>query len=132
MAFLLQDLLGLGAKSLQTGNSLDCEIRRRRFWACYVMHCHTEHEKLAQFEPKGDILTLPLPWLDEDFAAGVSRHPQISLSSEESDNAIFTSLIMGSTFWSVTSPAPLCKTATKFSGGHPYRPCSSILKRAYM
>ncbi|KAI3316836.1 hypothetical protein HD806DRAFT_541813 [Xylariaceae sp. AK1471] len=111
-AFLVQDLLGLGPKSLQTGNLLECEIRRRRFWACYVMHCHTEPGKVLQFGPKGDILTLPLPWSDRDFDAGVSQHPQISLSSEESDGSVFAVLIKATSFWSsVSSLLNGCETS---------------------
>ncbi|KAI8947499.1 hypothetical protein F4801DRAFT_582324 [Xylaria longipes] len=97
-AFLLLDLLGLGPKSLLTENSLQSEIRRRHFWACYIMHCHTT-EKGAQFKLEGNTSTIPLPWPDEDFDAGLARHPQVSLDSEESNGSVFAELIKATTIW---------------------------------
>ncbi|KAI1815135.1 hypothetical protein GGS20DRAFT_361908 [Poronia punctata] len=104
-AFLLPDILGFGPN--KTANSLESEIRRRRFWACYIMHAHTGGGN-TQFEAKGDVLTLPLPWSDEDFEAGISRRPRhISLSSEEiddHDSSLFAVFIKATTFWqSVTT-----------------------------
>ncbi|KAI0390890.1 hypothetical protein F5Y17DRAFT_442748 [Xylariaceae sp. FL0594] len=101
-AFLLPDILGLGPKAVQGANSLEAEVRRRYFWACYVMHAHTA-EKSPRFEPRGSVLTLPLPWSDEDFSEGVCRRPQIpSLSSPggESDGSLYACLIRATTFWS--------------------------------
>ncbi|KAI8633487.1 hypothetical protein F5Y19DRAFT_243861 [Xylariaceae sp. FL1651] len=98
-AFQCQDIRGLGPRSLQTDNTLESEIRRRHFWACYIMHCHTA-ERGAQFEPKGDILNLPLPWPDEDFEAGVSRRPPANLNSKGSDGEVFSEFIKGTTIWS--------------------------------
>ncbi|KAI0454672.1 hypothetical protein F5B21DRAFT_504148 [Xylaria acuta] len=97
-AFLLLDLLGLGPKSLYTENSLQSEIRRRHFWACYVMHCHTS-EKGAQFKLEGDTSKLPLPWSDEDFDTGLARNPPVSLDSEESNGSVFAELIKATTIW---------------------------------
>ncbi|KAI0195222.1 hypothetical protein EV127DRAFT_332779 [Xylaria flabelliformis] len=97
-AFLLLDLLGLGPKSVLTENSLQSEIRRRHFWACYIMHCHTS-EKGAQFKLEGETSTLPLPWPDEDFDAGLARHPQISLDSEERHGSIFAEFIKATAIW---------------------------------
>jgi len=94
----MPDLLGLGPKRLQTANSLEAEIRRRHFWACYAMHAHTA-EKSSHFEAKGNVLTLPLPWCDKDFDDGVCRRPQISLSSGENESSIYPSLIKATTFW---------------------------------
>ncbi|KAI0814108.1 hypothetical protein GGR55DRAFT_634031 [Xylaria sp. FL0064] len=96
-AFLLLDLLGLGPKSCQIDSSLESEIRRRRYWACYVMHCHT-FDNSTQFELKGDLLQLPLPWLDEEFDAGVGALSQVTLSSERS-GGIFAELIKAGTIW---------------------------------
>ncbi|KAI1742408.1 hypothetical protein F4680DRAFT_463892, partial [Xylaria scruposa] len=97
-AFLLLDLLGLGPKSLFTQNSLQSEIRRRHFWACYIMHCHTS-EKGAQFKLEGETSTLPLPWPDEDFDTGIARHPQVSLDSEERHGSIYAEFIKATAIW---------------------------------
>ncbi|KAI1421451.1 hypothetical protein F5Y12DRAFT_705530 [Xylaria sp. FL1777] len=97
-AFLVWDLLGLGPKARQIENSLEPEIRRRRFWACYIMRCHTSDND-AQFEPKGDLLKLPLPWPDADFDVGMAGPPHVSLSSQGSSDSIFAELIKASTIW---------------------------------
>ncbi|KAI0487018.1 hypothetical protein F4859DRAFT_324250 [Xylaria cf. heliscus] len=97
-AFLLLDLLGLGPKSVHAENSLQSEIRRRHFWACYVMHCHTS-EKGAQFKLEGDASKLPLPWPDENFDAGLAEPSQMSLDSEESNGSVFAELIKATTIW---------------------------------
>ncbi|KAI0425589.1 hypothetical protein F5Y09DRAFT_321428 [Xylaria sp. FL1042] len=97
-AFLLLDLLGLGPKSHQIENALESEIRRRRFWACYVMHCHTS-DNGAEFGPKGVVRKLPLPWPDEEFDAGVGAPSQASLSSEGSGGGVFAELIKAATIW---------------------------------
>ncbi|KAI0554749.1 hypothetical protein F4679DRAFT_524756 [Xylaria curta] len=97
-AFLLLDLLGLGPKSLLTQNSLQSEIRRRHFWACYIMHCHTS-EKGAQFKLEGETSKLPLPWPDEDFDDGLARHPQVSLDSEERHGSIYAEFIKATAIW---------------------------------
>ncbi|KAI1346479.1 hypothetical protein F5Y01DRAFT_297708 [Xylaria sp. FL0043] len=96
-AFLLLDLLGLGPKSGQIDNSLESETRRRRCWACYIMHCHT-FDNSPQFEMKGDILQLPLPWLDEEFDAGAAALSRVSLSSE-GRGGVFAELIKAATIW---------------------------------
>ncbi|KAI0448227.1 hypothetical protein F4803DRAFT_14184 [Xylaria telfairii] len=99
-AFLLLDLLGLGPKSLHTEDSLQSEIRRRHFWACYVtvVHCHTS-EKGAQFKLEDASVTLSLPWTDQDFDAGLAGYPRVSLESEESNGGVFAELIRATTIW---------------------------------
>ncbi|KAI1259592.1 hypothetical protein F5Y18DRAFT_408672 [Xylariaceae sp. FL1019] len=98
-AFQLQDIVGLGPRSLQTENTLESEIRRRRFWACYAMHCHTS-ERGNQFQLKGPIMTLPFPWPEEDFEDGVGRHGQNCIEDDRSDGALFSELIRIMTIWS--------------------------------
>lgn len=92
------DLLGLGPKSLHTENSLQSEIRRRHFWACYIMHCHTS-EKGAQFKLEDASAALSLPWTDEDFDAGLAGHPRVSLESEDSNGSVFAELVKATTIW---------------------------------
>ncbi|KAI0148667.1 hypothetical protein GGR57DRAFT_475151 [Xylariaceae sp. FL1272] len=98
-AFQLQDIVGLGPRSLQTENTLESEIRRRRFWACYAMHCHTS-ERGNQFQLKGPIMKLPFPWREEDFEDGVGRHGQVCIEDDRSDGALFSELIRIMTIWS--------------------------------
>ncbi|KAH7011168.1 hypothetical protein EDB80DRAFT_711345 [Ilyonectria destructans] len=98
-AYQLLYIIGLGSKVPSTESSLESEIRRRRFWACYLMHCYSS-ERLTLFEPIANMENLPLPWTEEDFQAGISRCPSVSLKSGQSNGGIFGELIKGLTFWS--------------------------------
>ncbi|KAH7148209.1 hypothetical protein EDB81DRAFT_791762 [Dactylonectria macrodidyma] len=92
-------IMGLGPIVSRNENSLESEIRRRRFWACYLMHCYSP-ERLALFEPIANMENLPLPWPEEDFEAGMSQCPTVSLKSQQSNGGIYCELIRGLTFWS--------------------------------
>ncbi|KAH7148987.1 hypothetical protein B0J13DRAFT_295137 [Dactylonectria estremocensis] len=92
-------IMGLGPTAPRNENSLEIEIRRRRFWACYLMHCYSP-ERLALFEPIANMHDLPLPWPEEDFEAGMSRCPTVTLKSRQSNGGIFCELIRALTFWS--------------------------------
>ncbi len=89
---------GLGSAKLHTPNSLASEIRRRRLWACYLMHC-TLGENLSLFEPVTDIPKLTLPWPEADFDAGVSRGPHVCLESGESGGGVYAELIKAGMLW---------------------------------
>lgn len=91
-------ILGLGSEANHADNSLKFEIRRRRFWACYLMHCHGS-ERFSLFESETDKLALKLPWPEEDFSAGNSKCPQVSLGSVQSNGGIFSELIKALTLW---------------------------------
>ena len=90
--------MGLGSEKLHRRNSWESEIRRRRFWACYLMHCHNS-EKLSFFELAADMENLPLPWPEDDFIASQSTRPQVTLKSGNSNGGVFSELIKVLTFW---------------------------------
>lgn len=94
----LLHITGPGSETLRTENSWQSEIRRRRFWACYLMHCH-HSERLLYFEPGTDMQNLALPWPEEDFDAGVFKCHQVTLDSGQSNGGIFSELIKVLTFW---------------------------------
>lgn len=97
-AYQLLNIIGLGSRVPSHESSLESEIRRRRFWACYLMHCYSS-ERLTLFEPIANMENLPLPWTEEDFEAGISRCPSVSLKSGQRNGGIFGELIRGLTFW---------------------------------
>ena len=62
------------------------------------MHCHNA-EGLSAFEPIADMPNLTLPWPEEDFEAGFSHCPPVSLESGRTNGGIFPELIKVLTFW---------------------------------
>ncbi|KAF4435115.1 hypothetical protein FACUT_7416 [Fusarium acutatum] len=87
---------GIGQKN---GSSLDAELRRRRFWACYLFHCFS-CEKLFRFEMIADIDNLPLPWSEEDFAVGTSHSAIATIANGICSGSVFAELIRGLNLWS--------------------------------
>lgn len=94
----LIQIIGPSSSKPQTESPLEAEIRRRRFWACYLMHCQNA-ERLSLFESGADIMKLPLPWPEEDFDAGLPQSPQTTLQSRQSNGGIFSELIRILTIW---------------------------------
>lgn len=78
--------------------TFEAEVQRRRFWSWYIMHCHSADGSGA-LEPVGDIMNLPLPWSEEDFAAGVLSASPTSLASTEGCTSIFAELTKIMTLW---------------------------------
>ena len=83
---------------MRTDDSLAAEIRRRRFWACYLMHCHTS-EKLLLVEQVADVPSVPLPWPEEDFESKASNCPEVTLISSEGNGGVYSNLIGALTIW---------------------------------
>lgn len=79
-------------------NSWESEIRRRRFWASYLMHCQNS-EGLLHFQLADDMLDLPLPWPEEDFDAGAAACDPVTLESVPSNGGIYSEIIKALTLW---------------------------------
>lgn len=94
----ISHLLGLGTERRGESDSFASEIRRRRFWACYLMHCHAIEMGFTMGSGQSAML-LTLPWKEEDFEAGIPTNPSICLQSGESNASIFSELIRALTFW---------------------------------
>ncbi|EGU85024.1 hypothetical protein FOPG_04566 [Fusarium oxysporum f. sp. conglutinans race 2 54008] len=92
-------LLHINGTGPKNGSSLEAELRRRRFWACYLFHCFS-CEKLFRFEAIADIETLPLPWSEEDFAVGSSHSAIATIANGVCLASIFGELIRGLNLWS--------------------------------
>ncbi|KAH8897750.1 hypothetical protein GQ53DRAFT_884572 [Thozetella sp. PMI_491] len=90
---------GLGSKAVRSANGLEFEIKRRRFWACYLMHCHTA-DRSSSFEAIADVQNLALPWPEEDFEAGIASGPIATLSAAQGNKSVFAEVIKGLTLWS--------------------------------
>ncbi|PNP78040.1 hypothetical protein FNYG_08766 [Fusarium nygamai] len=92
-------LLHINGTGPKNGSSLEGELRRRRFWTCYLFHCFS-CEKLFRFEAIADIENLPLPWPEEDFAVGTSRSVVATIANGVCSGSIFSELIRGLHLWS--------------------------------
>ncbi|QGI62845.1 hypothetical protein CEK27_006816 [Fusarium fujikuroi] len=92
-------LLHINGTGPKNGSSLEAELRRRRFWACYLFHCFS-CEKLFRFEAIADIENLPLPWSEEDFAVGTSSSAVATIANGVGSGSIFAELIRGLNLWS--------------------------------
>lgn len=91
-------LLNLSSQTKAKDNSLETEISRRRWWACYLINCHSSESMFTISSPQ-KIATLPLPWSDVDFDRGQSDNPPVFLDSSGSNGGIYCELIRGMTHW---------------------------------
>ncbi|KAI8660008.1 hypothetical protein NCS56_01219400 [Fusarium sp. Ph1] len=91
-------IIGLGSPRSRNAGLLTSEIRRRRLWACYLMHCFSS-EKLFRFDSIADIQALALPWPEPDFRQGASKAPSSYLNLKGNSRSIFAELIRGLTLW---------------------------------
>lgn len=81
--------------------TLESEIRRRRFWACYLMHCFSS-EKLFRFEAIADFENLPLPWSEDSFEAGIPPDKVATIENGVDTGSVFAELIRGLHLWYLT------------------------------
>ncbi|KAF4339116.1 hypothetical protein FBEOM_6934 [Fusarium beomiforme] len=91
-------LLHINGTGPKNSSSLEAELRRRRFWACYLFHCFS-CEKLFRFEAIADLENLPLPWPEEEFAVGISTSSVATISNGVNSGSIFAELIRSLTLW---------------------------------
>jgi hypothetical protein len=94
----ISHLLGLGTERPYVDDSFASEVRRRRFWACYLMHCHAI--ELGFLVGVGDnISKLTMPWKEEDYEAGIPTCPRACLKSGVGNGSIYGELVKALTFW---------------------------------
>lgn len=92
--------LGLGNENHGKEQLLETEVRRRRFWACYLIGAHaSEGNYFAVAEPSSSILKLTLPWREEDFTIGIPSQPRTCLESNQSNGGLFSELIRAMMLW---------------------------------
>lgn len=97
---LLAQILGFGSDTSGKEDLWESEVRRRRFWACYLMDSHaSEHTSILSARPSVSTLELTLPWREEDFEARKSSQPRTWLASDQSNEGLFCELIKAMTIW---------------------------------
>ncbi|KAK6366036.1 uncharacterized protein PV06_04489 [Exophiala oligosperma] len=97
-------------------DSLEAEIRRRRFWACYLLNTFL-HDSLFPKVPTEAMLRTSLPCWQEDFDTG---RPQggVTLKSSQSSQSIYAELIRAMSLWSAVvtlTGQPESNLATRLS-----------------
>ncbi|KAI1113205.1 hypothetical protein F5Y14DRAFT_227411 [Nemania sp. NC0429] len=92
-------VLGLLTERRGKEHTLDSEIRRRRFWACFLLSCF-QSESLLPRSPTEKMLELSLPCRDEDFQLG---HAQdlVPIKSEQSTGSFYAELVRATILWYV-------------------------------
>jgi hypothetical protein len=94
----LLHIIGLGSTRLRSEQTFEAEGRRRRFWACYLTHCHLG-ENTQPFDPVV-MKKLALPWREEDFNSKTPTGTQAYLEEIEASNGgIFEELVRVLTIW---------------------------------
>jgi hypothetical protein len=63
-----------------------------------LFHCFSS-EKLFRFEAIAEFGSLPLPWPDKDFAAGIAPANVATIDNDVSTGSVFAELIRGLTVW---------------------------------
>ncbi|KAK5062508.1 hypothetical protein LTR84_004581 [Exophiala bonariae] len=98
-AFHLLCILGIGNSQQQKIQAFDVEVQRRLFWSWYIMHCHNT-ESRGVLDTVGDLMSLPLPWPEEDFGLGTLTSPTTTLASSEGSTSVFAEMSKIMTLWS--------------------------------
>jgi hypothetical protein len=97
-AFHLLCVLGIGNIQQQKIQTFEVEVQRRRFWSWYFMHCHNT-ERFGILDAVGDLMSLPLPWPEEDFSQGTLTSPTVTLTSIEGSTSVFAEMSKIMTLW---------------------------------
>jgi hypothetical protein len=90
-------ILGLLTERKEKEGTLESEIRRRRFWACYLL-CSFQSEALLPRSPTEQMLNLYLPSSEEDYQLGFSRD-LVSMKSDQSNGSVYAELVKVMTLW---------------------------------
>lgn len=90
--------MGIGAGRNRTEHEWKSELRRRRLWACYLMHCHMS-ESLPLFQLTADLKSTELPWPEEHFNALQCPNQKTYLTSQNAHDGVFSNLIQVITIW---------------------------------
>ena len=93
-----------------TRDSLDIELSRRRFWACYLINCHST-DSMFGISPSKSLAALPLPWTEEEFERGSSNSRPCTFGSGKTNGGIYSEMIKAMTHWSVSTRSHLGRLA---------------------
>ena len=99
----LLHIIGLGSTRLRSEQTFEAEGRRRRFWACYLTHCHLG-ENTQPFDPVV-MKKLALPWREDEFNSKNAAGTQTYLEDMGASNGgIFEELARILTIWARLVP----------------------------
>lgn len=91
-------VLGVPHKEKRNESILVSEMRRRRFWACYLL-CSFQADSLFPKVPTEGMLNSRLPCSESEFQLGSPRSC-ITLKDPESTQSIYAELIRAMALWS--------------------------------
>lgn len=97
-AVQIAHLLGLGSERRGKEGLFESELRRRLFWACFLVNCHGADSPFAIFSTKA-VEHLSLPWHEDDFEACRLSQPLVSLSSGTTNGGIWCELVKAMSIW---------------------------------
>ncbi|OKP14844.1 hypothetical protein PENSUB_5908 [Penicillium subrubescens] len=90
-------VLGVPHDEQGSENILDSEMRRRRFWACYLQ-CSFQADSLFPKVPTEGMLITRLPCSESEFQLGTPQS-SITLNDAESTKSIYAELIRAMALW---------------------------------
>ena len=80
----------------ERGENLHSELRRRRFWACYLL-CSYQSKSLLSLTPNEQLLRVSLPCRDYDFDHGLPR--DLASMTDPSNGSLYAELIKATVLW---------------------------------
>lgn len=93
----------IGNKTDAATSPLESKMSRRRFWACYLINCHTTNSMFT-ISPPAKLTNLLLPWREDEFEGMASTSPPPTFGSDSSNGGIYGEMIRAMTHWSVPCP----------------------------
>lgn len=91
-------ILGNPPNRRGNGNSFEVEIRRRRFWGCYLL-CAFQTDNLFPKLPTDAMLTMRLPCNETEFRLGTPQ-PGALFNSGGNTHSIYGELVRAMALWS--------------------------------
>lgn len=91
-------VLGVPHEEKRNESILTSEMRRRRFWACYLQ-CSFQADSLFPKVPTEGMLNTSLPCSESEFQLGNPRS-RITLKTPESTQSIYAELVRAMALWS--------------------------------
>lgn len=99
-------ILNLVSRTGTARDSLDAELSRRRFWACYLINCHSTDSMFA-ISPSRNLAGLPLPWVEDEFEHGSSNSRPCTFGSGITNGGIYSEMIRAMTHWLASTQSRL-------------------------
>jgi hypothetical protein len=95
---LVAHLLGLVVDNTTKENSLSQEIRRRRFWACYLLNSFSVHTPFPT-APSWQVMDLTLPCREDEYQEIKMPRDRDTLKHPIPNGSIYAELVRVMTLW---------------------------------